>query len=143
MVNPGNLGWHMLGNGRHFYKVTPTQVRIITRAVMLSILRNMRSGALTATVKNFINDKKKSPSKSAIGSFSPRSFYGKTKRIIYGPNVNRESVRRYLPSIMNATNNAPVRTRNSPPKKYEPTPRRPRNNNSNNNMAPSARRIRV
>jgi hypothetical protein len=143
MANPRNLGWHMLGNGRHFYKVTSTQVRIITRAVMLALLRNMKSGALTATVKNLMNDKKKSPSRSAIGPYSPRSFYGKTKKIIYGPGVNRQSVNQYLPSIMNATNNAPIRTRNSPPKRYEPTPRRRRNNNNNNAPAPSARRIRV
>lgn len=141
MVNPRNLGWHMLRNGRHFYKVTSTQVRVITREVMLQLLRNMKSGALTATVKNLMNDKRKSPVRSALGPYSSRNFYGKTKKIVYGSGVNRQSVNQYLPSIMNTTNNAPVRTKNTPPKRYEPTPRRRRNNNNDN--APSARLIRV
>jgi hypothetical protein len=110
---------------------------------MLALLRNMKSGALTATVKNLMNYRRKSPSRSAIGPYSPRSFYGKTKRVVYGAGVNRQNVNKYLPSIMNARNNAPVRPKNSPPKKYEPTPRRRRNNNNNDSPAPSARRIRV
>ena len=111
--------------------------------VNLTPLDEIKVSSLGPGIELLMNDKKKSPSRSAIGPYSPRSFYGKTKKIIYGPGVNRQSVNQYLPSIMNTTNNAPIRTRNSPPKRYEPTPRRRRNNNNTNAPAPSARRLRV
>lgn len=134
MATPRNLGWTMSLNGGHYYKRRATHVYVITRAAMRRILEEHSSlqGARNAvnTIFRAYRNSGAGKGSNMFSEIPPNRFYGTRSgiRIMYAPNVNRNSVQ--LPSLSGTRPSVPRRVRSPSPKRE--IKRRRRNNNNNN-----------